>query len=330
MTKFRRPRQFRWRPSSSRRHFQWVARKSAYRCCSEPRPEYHGIVLHETFAILPRASPPRARLRDLGPAPALQCIYDYSPASKPPHAHAAALRQCHGGDAMARRSRRSHGGVSGTRRRPLHNWRRSMCPRARAPASRSDSKADTTRRQASLQREAVLHLAKIGDTRSMIISSASTTHRQLTDAQEDQRRRPRRRFAFDRARGQGRYHRRSRARWLRPESRRGPCVRSLAHAARDIVANERERLGAVQICSIAARHPPPHAIHAGGGSDVCSMRRLRRPAPPARWRLRPHARGERLLDHLMHQPRASSLDGAKVEPCTIASAEEFVAQWRNA
>ena len=44
------------------------------------------------------------------------------------------------------------------------------------------------------------HLANIGDTRSLIIHPASTTHRQLTDEQRDARgRRPRRGAAVDRA-----------------------------------------------------------------------------------------------------------------------------------
>ena len=56
------------------------------------------------------------------------------------------------------------------------------------------------------------HLANIGDTRSLIIHPASTTHRQLSDAQKVAgRRRPRRGAAVDRARGQGRHHRRPRA-----------------------------------------------------------------------------------------------------------------------
>ena len=53
------------------------------------------------------------------------------------------------------------------------------------------------------------HLANIGDTRSLIIHPASTTHRQLTDEQKVAvRRRPGRGAAVDRHRGQGRHHRR--------------------------------------------------------------------------------------------------------------------------
>ena len=56
------------------------------------------------------------------------------------------------------------------------------------------------------------HLANIGDTRSLIIHPASTTHRQLSDAQKMQAGAgPGRGAALDRARGHGRHHRRSRA-----------------------------------------------------------------------------------------------------------------------
>jgi hypothetical protein len=54
------------------------------------------------------------------------------------------------------------------------------------------------------------HLANIGDTRSLIIHPASTTHRQLTDEQKVAACRPRRGAAFGRHRGQGRHHRRPR------------------------------------------------------------------------------------------------------------------------
>ena len=55
------------------------------------------------------------------------------------------------------------------------------------------------------------HLANIGDTRSLIIHPASTTHRQLSDEQKVAGRRwPGRGAAVDRDRGQGRHHRRPR------------------------------------------------------------------------------------------------------------------------
>ena len=50
------------------------------------------------------------------------------------------------------------------------------------------------------------HLANIGDTRSLVIHPASTTHRQLDRRAEGAgRRRPRRGAPVDRHRGQGRY-----------------------------------------------------------------------------------------------------------------------------
>ena len=48
--------------------FNW-SRRSAIRCCREPRPEYHGMVLHETFGNFAFAIACRVLgLRDLGPA----------------------------------------------------------------------------------------------------------------------------------------------------------------------------------------------------------------------------------------------------------------------
>ena len=65
----RRPRQFDRRHDRRRRHLQLVAREAAIRCCREPRPEYHGIVLHETFGNFAFAIACRVlALRDIGPA----------------------------------------------------------------------------------------------------------------------------------------------------------------------------------------------------------------------------------------------------------------------
>ncbi len=53
------------------------------------------------------------------------------------------------------------------------------------------------------------HLANIGDTRSLVIHPASTTHRQLTDEQQDRRRRRSGcRPPLDRHRGRRGHHRR--------------------------------------------------------------------------------------------------------------------------
>ncbi len=68
---------------------------------------------------------------------------------------------------------------------PISRWRKSTCPKGRARFSPSASRAAT---QAGVRLVETIrlfsHLANIGDTRSLILHPASTTHRQLT---EDQR-----------------------------------------------------------------------------------------------------------------------------------------------
>jgi O-acetylhomoserine/O-acetylserine sulfhydrylase-like pyridoxal-dependent enzyme len=55
-----------------------------------------------------------------------------------------------------------------------------------ARSSPSVSRAAARRREARLQRETEPHLANIGEHPPLIIHPASTTHRQLTDAQKVQ------------------------------------------------------------------------------------------------------------------------------------------------
>jgi len=79
------------------------------------------------------------------------------------------------------------GELSGPPRRPLPQ----SCEKIRAQRRGLLLHVRTQRRlrrgrQARLQRRLFSHLANIGDTRSLIIHPASTTHRQLTDAQKIQ------------------------------------------------------------------------------------------------------------------------------------------------
>ena len=108
----RRPRQFDRRHDRRCRHLQLVARAAAIRCCREPRPEYHGIVLHETFGNFAFAIACRVlALRDIGAgAVAVQRLPDSHRHRDAAAAHAAPLRQRAGGRRMARgASARSRG-----------------------------------------------------------------------------------------------------------------------------------------------------------------------------------------------------------------------------
>ena len=74
--------------------------------------------------------------------------------------------------------------MPGSKPARITRWRRNTCRRAPARCSPSASRA-ATRPASSWSRACELfsHLANIGDTRSLILHPASTTHRQLTDEQ---------------------------------------------------------------------------------------------------------------------------------------------------
>ncbi len=59
---------------------------------------------------------------------------------------------------------------------------RNTCPLAPAPCSPSASRPVTNRDESS-SNHAGWHLANVGDTRTLIIHPASTTHRQLSDTE---------------------------------------------------------------------------------------------------------------------------------------------------
>ena len=84
---------------------------------------------------------------------------------------------------LERRIRRSPGCRTRACRRARRMTARSgTCRRARARCSRSASAAATRPASASSRRvDLWSHLANVGDTRSLILHPASTTHRQLTD-----------------------------------------------------------------------------------------------------------------------------------------------------
>ena len=107
-------------------------------------------------------------------------------------AHGAALRQRARGRALpARRTRASAGSTIRacpsipTTRSSRGRCARSTACRARPGCSPSASRAASPRACASSRRRSCMsHLANIGDTRTLVIHPASTTHRQLDEAQQ--------------------------------------------------------------------------------------------------------------------------------------------------
>ena len=167
--------------------FDW-SRSGRYPMLSEPRPEYHGIVLHETFGDFAFAIACRMLgLRDMGPALSpfnaflILTGIETLPLRMQRHcdnaAAVAAYLIGHPGVAWV-----SYPGLPGDR---YHALAKKYMPGGAGAVLTLGLKGgyDAGVRLVS-NVKLFSHLANIGDTRSLIIHPASTTHRQLSDAQK--------------------------------------------------------------------------------------------------------------------------------------------------
>ena len=164
--------------------FNW-SRGGRYPMLSEPRPEYHGIVLHETFGNFAFAIACRVLgLRDLGPAmsPFNAFLFINGIETLPP-AHAAPLRQHASRRRMAVEARQG-GWVSypGLPSDKYHALAKKYVPKGAGAVLTFGLKGGYDAGVKLVSNVKLFsHLANIGDTRSLIIHPASTTHRQLSD-----------------------------------------------------------------------------------------------------------------------------------------------------
>ncbi|HZH52058.1 MAG TPA: O-acetylhomoserine aminocarboxypropyltransferase [Microvirga sp.] len=161
-----------------------------YPMLSKPRPEYGGMVLGETFGNFGFAIACRVLgLRDLGPA-----LSPFNAFMILTGIETLPLRmQRHSDNALAVAEHLStHSKVSwvsypGLRTDRYHNLAKQYCPKGAGAVFTFGLKGGY---EAGVQLVSNLklfsHLANIGDTRSLIIHPASTTHRQLTDEQKVQ------------------------------------------------------------------------------------------------------------------------------------------------
>ncbi|MDH3195881.1 MAG: O-acetylhomoserine aminocarboxypropyltransferase, partial [Hyphomicrobiales bacterium] len=166
--------------------FNW-SRDDRYPMLSEPRPEYQGIVLHETFGNFAFAIACRVLgLRDLGPA-----ISPFNAFLILTGVETLPLRmQRHSDNALAvatwlagnkHVSWVSYAGLPGDR---YHNLAKKYVPKGCGAVLTFGLKGGYDAGVALVENvEMFSHLANIGDTKSLIIHPASTTHRQLSDAQ---------------------------------------------------------------------------------------------------------------------------------------------------
>ncbi len=153
--------------------FNW-SRQGRYPMLSEPRPEYQGIVLHETFGNFAFAIACRVLgLRDLGPA--------LSPFNAFLILTGTVATWLSGHDKVAWVS---YPGLPGDR---YHGLAKKYVPKGAGAVFTFGLKGGYDAGVKLVSNVKLFsHLANIGDTRSLIIHPASTTHRQLSDAQKVQ------------------------------------------------------------------------------------------------------------------------------------------------
>lgn len=161
-----------------------------YPMLSKPRPEYGGMVLGETFGNFGFAIACRVLgLRDLGPALSpfnaflLLNGIETLPLRMQRHSDNALAVAEH----LAGHSKVSWVSYPGLRSDRYHNLAKQYCPKGAGAVFTFGLKGGY---EAGVKLVSNLklfsHLANIGDTRSLIIHPASTTHRQLTDEQKTQ------------------------------------------------------------------------------------------------------------------------------------------------
>lgn len=167
--------------------FDWSA-SGKYPMLSEPRPEYGGMVLHETFGNFAFAIACRVLgLRDFGPAispfNAFQILTGIETLPLRMERH------CENALKVATwlKSRPEVAWVSypGLATDPNHEMMRRYSPKGAGAVFTFGLKAGY---EAGIRfvegLEMLSHLANIGDTKSLVIHPASTTHRQLSDEQK--------------------------------------------------------------------------------------------------------------------------------------------------
>jgi O-acetylhomoserine (thiol)-lyase len=167
--------------------FDWTA-SGKYPLLSEPRPEYGGVVLHATFGNFAFAIACRVLgLRDFGPA-----ISPFNAFQILTGIETLPLRmQRHSDNALAvAKWLKGHDKISwvnyaGLEDDPNHALQQRYSPKGSGAVFTFGLKGGYESGKRFVEGlEMLSHLANIGDTRSLVIHPASTTHRQLNEEQQ--------------------------------------------------------------------------------------------------------------------------------------------------
>jgi OAH/OAS sulfhydrylase len=167
--------------------FDW-SKSGKYPALSEPRPEYNGIVLHQALGNIAFAIACRVLgLRDLGPAIAPMNAFliltgiETLPLRMQRHCDNAlkVAEWLKGHDKVAWVS------YSGLKDDPNHALQQRYSPKGAGAVFTFGVKGGYAAGKALVEGlQLFSHLANIGDTRSLVIHPASTTHAQLTEEQQ--------------------------------------------------------------------------------------------------------------------------------------------------
>ncbi|MEL6292294.1 MAG: O-acetylhomoserine aminocarboxypropyltransferase [Pseudomonadota bacterium] len=169
--------------------FDWLGSKHRYKTLVEPNASYNGMVLGETFGNFAFAIACRVMgLRDLGPAISpMNAFLILNGVETLPLRMA---RHCENALAVAQ-FLKTHEKVAwvnyaGLPDHPNHEIQQRICPRGAGAVFTFGLKGGFHAGVSFVEKlEMISHLANIGDTRSLVIHPASTTHKQLTDEQRE-------------------------------------------------------------------------------------------------------------------------------------------------
>jgi O-acetylhomoserine (thiol)-lyase len=167
--------------------FDW-SKSGNYPMLSNPRPEYNGVVLHSTFGNFAFAIACRVLgLRDLGPAISpfnaflILTGIETLPLRMQRHSeNAAAVAKW-----LKAHSKIAWVNYAGLEDDPNHALQQRYSPKGAGSVFTFGVKGGYEAGKSLVEGlQLFSHLANIGDTRSLVIHPASTTHRQLTDEQK--------------------------------------------------------------------------------------------------------------------------------------------------
>ena len=170
--------------------FDWLGAKHRYKTMVEPNASYNGLVLAETFGDFAFAIACRVMgLRDTGPAIAPMNAFLILNGVETLSLRMA--RHCENALAVAQylkgHDKVSWVNYSGLPDSPYYELHKKICPKGAGAVFTFGLKGGYEAGVKFVESlELFSHLANIGDTRSLVIHPASTTHRQLTDEQRVQ------------------------------------------------------------------------------------------------------------------------------------------------